>query len=72
MNIMEERKLIEQYFRTKYPEERYIMKTYYHIDDISGDSNNKLYIIEFIDTQIKHSKKMEIQVRVSELFNFNF
>lgn len=65
---MEERKLIEQYFKKKYPHERYVMKNYYHIHDAFNNDDNKLYVIEFIDTKVKRSKTMELQVKEYELF----
>lgn len=64
---MDERKLIEQYFRTKYPNERYVMKNYSHIKDVFNSDDQKLYIIEFIDTKVKRSKTMELQVKEYEL-----
>lgn len=67
---MEERKLIEQYFRTKYPNERYVMKNYFHIKDVFNSDDQKLYIIEFIDMKVKRSKTMELQVKEYELLKY--
>lgn len=64
---MEERKLIEQYFRAKYPNERYVMKNYYHIEDAFNSEGQKLYIIEFIDSKMIHAKTMELRVKEYEL-----
>lgn len=64
---MENKELIEQYFRTKYPHERFVMKNVSRITDIFGDNNNDLYVIEFIDTKVKRSKTMELQVKEHEL-----
>lgn len=66
---MEERKLIEQYFRTKYPNQRYVMKNYSHMEDIFEGQGQKLFVIEFIDTEVKHPKTMELQVKEYELLN---
>lgn len=66
---MEERKLIEQYFRTKYPNERYVMKNYYHIKNAFNNEGEKLYVIEFIDSKILHPKTMELQVKEYKLLN---
>lgn len=59
--------LVENYFRIKYPEIRYQIKTYYIIKDIFGVKENNLYIIEFIDTQMEHPKTLELQVKSNEL-----
>lgn len=59
--------LVENYFRIKYPEKRYQIKTYYIIKDIFGVKENNLYIIEFIDTQMEHPKTLELQVKMNEL-----
>lgn len=64
---MEKKELIEQYFKTKYPDERYVMKNYYHIQDTFNSNDYKLYVIEFIDTKVKRSKTMELQVKEYEL-----
>lgn len=66
---MEERKLVEEYFKKKYPNERYIMKNYFHVKDVFNSDDHKLYIIEFIDTKVKRSKTMELQVKEYELLN---
>lgn len=67
---MEERKLIEQYFKTKYPDERYVMKNFSCIADMFGNSGNNLYIIEFIDSKMKHPATMELRVKEHELLTF--
>lgn len=64
---MNEVNLVENYFRIKYPEKGIKIKTYYIIKDIFGVKENNLYIIEFIDTQIKHPKTLELQVKSNEL-----
>lgn len=64
---MEERKLIEQYFRTKYPNKRYVMKNYSHMEDVFEAQGQRLFVIEFIDTKVKHPKTMELQVKEYEL-----
>lgn len=64
---MEKKELIEQYFRTKYPHERFVMKNVSRITDVFGDNYNDLYVIEFIDTKVKRSKTMELQVKEYEL-----
>lgn len=68
---MEERKLIEQYFRTKYPNKRYEMKNYYYIEDAFNSEGQKLYVIEFIDSKMLHPKTMELQVKEYELSTIN-
>lgn len=64
---MEKKELIEQYFKTKYPDERYVMKNFSRIVDMFGNSNNDLYIIEFIDSKMKHPATLELKVREHEL-----
>lgn len=66
---MKERKLIEQYFKMKYPNERYVMKNFSRIADMFGNSGNNLYIIEFIDSKMKHPSTMELRVKEYELLN---
>lgn len=61
----EEKRSIEQYFRTKYPDKRYKLKNCYKI--IFGCNKANLYVIEFIDTQMKHPKTLELQVKSNEL-----
>lgn len=57
----EEKRSIEQYFRTKYPDKRYKLKNYYKIGNLFGCDEESLYVIEFIDTQMKHPKTLELQ-----------
>lgn len=64
---MTQKELIEQYFRTKYPDQRYEMKNYYYIEDAFNSEDQKLYVIEFIDSKILHPKTMELQVKEYEL-----
>lgn len=59
----EEKRSIEQYFRTKYPDKRYKLKNY----NLFGCDEESLYVIEFIDTQMKHPKTLELQVKSNEL-----
>lgn len=66
---MEKKELIEQYFKTKYPDERYVMKNFSRIADMFGNSGNNLYIIEFIDSKMKHPATMELRVKEYELLN---
>lgn len=63
----EEKRSIEQYFRTKYPDKRYKLKNCYKIDNIFGCDKEILYVVEFIDTQIKYPKTLELQVKSNEL-----
>lgn len=64
---MEKKELIEQYFKAKYPDKRYVMKNFSRIVDMFGNSNNDLYIIEFIDSKMKHPATLELKVREHEL-----
>lgn len=66
---MEKKELIKQYFKTKYPNERYVMKNISRIADLFGNSGNNLYIIEFIDSKMKHPATMELRVKEHELLN---
>lgn len=63
----EEKRGIEQYFRTKYPDKRYKLKNYYKIGNLFGCDKANLYVIEFIDTQMEHPKTLELQVKSNEL-----
>lgn len=63
----EKKRSIEQYFRTKYPDKRYKLKNYYKIGNLFGCDEESLYVIEFIDTQMKHPKTLELQVKSNEL-----
>ena len=63
----EEKRGIEQYFRTKYPDKRYKLKNYYKIGNLFGCDKEILYVVEFIDTQIKYPKTLELQVKSNEL-----
>lgn len=66
---MDERILIELYFRNKFPDTRYVLTRYYLISDNLGDNDNVLYVIEFIDTMMQHNKPMELKVKKNELIN---
>lgn len=66
-NIMEE--LIFKYFKKKYPDERYVYKTCFVIQDMFGIVGNNLYVIEFIDQKMKYPKTLELRVSYSELSN---
>lgn len=66
---MSKRILIENYFRNKYPEERYQFKAYYTIEDMLGVKGNNLYVVEFIDTKMKYPKTLELRIKESELLN---
>lgn len=54
---------IEKAFRNKYPDARYIIKKVSTIENIVGVDDEKSYIIEFIDNEIKHPKTMELIVK---------
>lgn len=64
---MSKRILIENYFRNKYPDERYQFKAYRTIEDMFGVKGNNLYVIEFIDKKMKYPKTLELMVSYSEL-----
>lgn len=49
---MSKRILIENYFRNKYPDERYQFKAYHTIEDMFGVKGNNLYVVEFIDFEV--------------------
>lgn len=66
-NIMEE--LIIKSFKTKYPDERYVYKTFFVIQDMFGVKGNNLYVVEFIDTKMKYPKILELRIKESELLN---
>lgn len=66
-NIMEE--LIIKYFKTKYPDERYVYKTCFVIQDMFGVKGNNLYVVEFIDTKMKYPKTLELRIKENELLN---
>lgn len=53
---MNEINLVENYFNSKYPDKRYRLKNYYKIGNLFGCDEESLYVIEFIDTQMKHPK----------------
>lgn len=64
---MDKKELIEKYFKAKYPDKRYVMKNVSCIKDVFGNNNNDLYIIEFIDSKMKHPATMELRVKEHEL-----
>lgn len=66
---MSKRILIENYFRNKYPDERYVYKTCFVIQDMFGVKGNNLYVVEFIDTKMKYPKTLELRIKESELLN---
>lgn len=59
------------YFTKIYQNERYQIKTYSVIYDIFNNSDNDLFVIEFIDTKIIHPKTLELQVKRKDLYNIN-
>lgn len=67
---MSKRNLVENYFRNKYPDERYQFKTYHVIKDMFGITGNNLYVVEFIDIKMKHPKTLELRIKEYELLNF--
>lgn len=66
---MSKRILIENYFRNKYPDERYQFKKYSVIKDMFGFKENNLYVVEFIDTKMKYPKTLELRIKEFELLN---
>lgn len=58
--------LIIKYFKTKYPDERYVYKTCFVIQDMFGVKGNNLYVVEFIDTKMKYPKTLELRIKESE------
>lgn len=62
---MSKRILIENYFRNKYPDERYQFKAYYTIGDMFGN----LYVVEFIDVKMRYPKTLELRIKENELLN---
>lgn len=64
---MDKKELIEKYFKAKYPDKRYVMKNVSRITDIFGNNDNDLYVIEFIDSKMKHPATMELRVKEYEL-----
>lgn len=65
---MSKRILIENYFRNKYPDERYQFKAYHTIEDMFGVIGNNLYIVEFIDSKMKYPKTLELRITYDELY----
>lgn len=65
---MEEKELIRQYFRNKYPDKRYEFKVYHVIKDMFGVIGNNLYIVEFIDSKMKYPKTLELRITYDELY----
>lgn len=63
-------KVIERFFRTKYPDERFIIKQVSTIDNMFGMYGEKVYVIEFIDTKVRRPKTMELMVKERQLINF--
>lgn len=66
---MSKRNLVENYFRNKYPDKRYQLKTYNTIEDMFGVKGNNLYVVEFIDTKMKYPKTLELRIKEFELLN---
>lgn len=65
-----ERTAVEHYLYARYPADRYQFKNLYTVDDMYGNSDNRLYVIEFVDLKVKRARSLELQVRERELFNF--
>ena len=63
--------LVKFYFKKKYPDNRYQLKTYSVICDMFYNPNNDLFVIEFIDTKMIHPKTLELQVKRNDLYNIN-
>lgn len=63
--------LVKFYFKKKYPDNRYQFKTYSVICDMFYNPNNDLFVIEFIDTKMIHTKTLELQVKRNDLYNIN-
>lgn len=61
---MSKRILIENYFRNKYPDERYQFKAYHTF----GVKGNNLYVVEFIDSKMKYPKTLELRITYDELY----
>lgn len=66
---MSKRILIENYFRNKYPDERYQFKAYHTIEGMFGVKGNNLYVVEFIDVKMRYPKTLELRIKESELLN---
>lgn len=66
---MSKRILIENYFRNKYPDERYQFKAYHAIEDMFGVKGNNLYVVEFIDVKMRYPKALELRIKENELLN---
>lgn len=66
---MSKRNLVENYFRSKYPDKRYQFKTYNTIECMFGVKGNNLYVVKFIDTKMKYPKTLELRIKESELLN---
>lgn len=66
---MESKELIaaKEYLYERYSPGRFEFKNLYNIPGAFGDESNKLYVIEFIDSKMKHSKVLEISVSKKEL-----
>lgn len=60
--------LVMNYFRNKYPDERYQFKAYHTIEDMFGVKGNNLYVVEFIDSKMKYPKTLELRITYDELY----
>lgn len=61
--------LVMNYFRNKYPDERYQFKAYHTIKDMFGVEGNNLYVVEFIDVKMRYPKTLELRIKENELLN---
>lgn len=66
-----EGKQVNIYFRKVYPNERYQLKKYSVIHGMFNNTDNDLFVIEFIDTKMIHPKTLELQVKRNDLYNIN-
>lgn len=60
--------LVMNYFRNKYPDERYQFKAYHTIEDMFGVKGN-IYVVEFIDVKMRYPKTLELRIKENELLN---
>lgn len=67
--MKEEKELIERYFRWKYPEERYQFKHSFVIGS-AWSKKFDLFVIEFVDTKVKHPKTLELTIHRFKLERF--
>lgn len=68
--MKDQRKEVELYFRTKYPERRYVMSNCYTIEDISGNGMGNTIVVEFYDMELGDRGKMELIIKMYELISF--